>query len=119
MAKIEKFEDLEIWNISRDICKDIEILFETTSLGKRYALKHSRVMIHQPLSGIPNHTQATDIEISYQEISKLKKELYVVLSENTGQSYETIYADCERDNWKTSTEAKDYGLIDEVLLKSI
>ena len=83
--------------------------------GKRSALKHSRVMIHQPLGGA--HGQASDILIAAQEIEKTKKELYSIISEHTGQSIEKIYADGDRDFWMTSQEALEYGMIDEILTK--
>ena len=81
--------------------------------GKRSCLKHSRVMIHQPLGGMQG--QVTDMEISYNLIKQMQKNLYDILSSHTGQDYDTIYQDSERDNWKTAQEAKEYGLIDEVL----
>lgn len=81
--------------------------------GKRFALPHSRIMIHQPLGGADG--QATDIEITTREILKLKKELYDILAEQSGQNYDKIYADCERDYWMKAIEAKEYGLIDEVM----
>lgn len=81
--------------------------------GKRSCLPHSRVMIHQPLGGMQG--QVTDMEISYKLIKKLQKELYDILATHTGQPYEKIEVDCERDNWMTATEAKEYGLVDEVL----
>jgi ATP-dependent Clp protease, protease subunit len=81
--------------------------------GKRAALPHSRVMIHQPLGGVQG--RASDIEITAGEIRKLKKELYDIISNHSGQSYEKIYEDSDRDFWMTATEAKEYGLIDEVL----
>ena len=81
--------------------------------GKRSALKHSRVMIHQPLGGAQG--QATDMEITLKEILKLKKELYDILATHSGQTFEQIEKDGERDYWMTSTEAKEYGMIDEVL----
>lgn len=81
--------------------------------GKRTALPHSRIMIHQPLGGAQG--QASDIEITYKEISKLKKELYDILSYHTGQPYEKILADGDRDYWMIADEAKEYGMIDEVL----
>lgn len=84
--------------------------------GKRFALPHSRVMIHQPLGGI-DYAQASDIEITAKEINKLKNELYEIISEQSGQTYEKIYVDCERDYWMKAIEAKEYGLIDEVMLK--
>jgi ATP-dependent Clp protease protease subunit len=83
--------------------------------GKRTALPHSRVMIHQPLGGMQG--QFTDMEISYNLIKKLKHELYSIMANHTGKPLETIESDCDRDNWMTSTEAKDYGLVDEVLVR--
>jgi len=82
--------------------------------GKRTALKHSRIMMHQPSAGAGG--QATDIEITVNEIRKVKRELYEVIAFHTNQTVEKVAIDCDRDNWMTSTEAKDYGLIDEVLL---
>ena len=84
--------------------------------GKRTALRHSRIMIHQPLSGTEG--QASDMEIAMNEVRKVKKELYDIISRHTGQPYERIEKDSDRDCWMTSTEAKAYGLIDEVLVKS-
>jgi len=83
--------------------------------GKRTALKHSRVMIHQPLGGARG--QASDIEITAKEIQKLKKELYEIISHHSGKSYEDVWKDSDRDYWMTSTEAKEYGMIDEVLVQ--
>ena len=83
--------------------------------GKRTALKHSRVMIHQPLGGAQG--QASDIEITAREIQKLKKELYTIISNHSGKSYDEVWKDGDRDYWMTSSEAKDYGMIDEVLTK--
>lgn len=83
--------------------------------GKRSCLPHSRVMIHQPLGGMQG--QVTDMEISYKLIKQLQKELYDILASHTGQSYDKIQEDCERDNWMTSEEAKAYGLVDEVLAR--
>ena len=85
--------------------------------GKRTALKHSRVMIHQPLGGAQG--QASDIEITAREILKLKKELYDIIANHSKQSYEKVEADSDRDYWMTSTEAKAYGMIDEVLEKNV
>lgn len=84
--------------------------------GKRSALKHSRVMIHQPLGGAQG--QATDMEITLKEILKLKTELYNILSHHSGQPIDRIEKDGERDYWMNSTEAKEYGMVDEVLLPS-
>lgn len=81
--------------------------------GKRSALKHSRVMIHQPMGGAQG--QASDMEITLKEIQKLKKELYTIISDHSKQDYDKVWADSDRDYWMTSGEAKDYGMIDEVL----
>ena len=81
--------------------------------GKRYCLPHSRVMIHQPLGGFQG--QATDIDIHAREILKAREQLNMILASHTGQSLETISQDTERDNFKSAEEARDYGLIDEVL----
>lgn len=85
--------------------------------GKRTALKHSRIMIHQPLGGAQG--QASDIEITAREIIKLKQELYEIIAHHTGQSYEKVHEDSDRDYWMRSEEAKEYGMIDEVLVKNI
>ena len=89
------------------------VLMSAGEKGKRTALPHSRIMIHQPLGGAQG--QASDIEITYKEISKLKKELYDILSDHTGQPYDRIEKDSDRDYWMTADEAKKYGMIDEVL----
>jgi ATP-dependent Clp protease protease subunit len=81
--------------------------------GKRTALKHSRVMIHQPLGGTSG--QATDMEITVREIVKLKKELYDIIAHHSGQKYAKVEKDSERDYWMTAQEAKEYGMLDEVL----
>ena len=81
--------------------------------GKRTALKHSRVTIHQPLGGAQG--QASDIEITAREIQKLKKELFQIISEHSGKSYDEVWKDSDRDYWMTAGEAKEYGMIDEVL----
>lgn len=83
--------------------------------GKRSALKHARVMIHQPLGGAQG--QASDILIAAQEIEKIKKELYTIISEHSGQPLERIYTDGDRDFWLNSQEALEYGMIDEILTK--
>ena len=82
--------------------------------GKRTALRHSRIMMHQPSAGAGG--QATDIEITVNEIRKIKKELYDIISHHTNQPVEKVAQDCDRDYWMTSTEAKEYGLVDEVLI---
>lgn len=83
--------------------------------GKRTALKHARVMIHQPLGGAQG--QASDIEITAREIQKLKKELYDIIATHSGQTYEKVWADSDRDYWMTADEARDYGMLDEVLIR--
>ena len=84
--------------------------------GKRSGLTHSRVMIHQPLGGAQG--QASDIEITTREILSLKEELYKIISKHTGQEYEKVYADSDRDYWMKADKALDYGMIDEILTKS-
>ena len=92
------------------------VLLAGGAAGKRSALPHSRVMIHQPLGGAQG--QASDIEITAREIQKLKKELYDILAHHTGKDYETIWKDSDRDCWMIAEEAKAYGLIDEVLIRN-
>ena len=82
--------------------------------GKRSALKHSRVMIHQPMGGAQG--QASDMEITLQEILKLKRELYEIIADHSGQAFDKVEHDSDRDYWMTSEEAKAYGMIDEVLI---
>lgn len=84
--------------------------------GKRAALTHSRVMIHQPLGGAEG--QASDIEITAREIGKLKKELYEIISKHSGQSYEKVWESSDRDYWMIAHEAKEFGMIDEILASS-
>ena len=84
--------------------------------GKRSALRHSRVMIHQPMGGTQG--QASDIEITTREIVKLKKELYQIISDHSGNPFKKVEKDSDRDYWMTSEEAKDYGMIDEVLVRN-
>ncbi len=91
------------------------VLLVAGEKGKRFALKHSRVMIHQPMGGIQG--QASDIEITSREIIKLKQELYNIIAEHSGQPYDKVYADSDRDYWMTSDEALEYGMIDRVLVK--
>jgi ATP-dependent Clp protease protease subunit len=83
--------------------------------GKRSALKHSRIMIHQPMGGAQG--QAADIEITAREILKLRTELYMIIGEHSGNPIEKVEKDADRDYWMTAQEAKDYGMIDEVLEK--
>ena len=88
-------------------------LLSSGAKGKRYALPNSTIMIHQPSGGAQG--QATEIEIAAEHILRTKKKLNTILSENTGQPYETIVKDTERDNWLTAQEALEYGLIDKVM----
>lgn len=92
------------------------VLLTAGAAGKRSALTHSRVMIHQPMGGAEG--QASDIEITAREIVKLKKELYEIISLHSHQPLEKIEKDSDRDHWMNSFEAKEYGMIDEVLVKS-
>jgi ATP-dependent Clp protease, protease subunit len=91
------------------------VLLAGGAKDKRSALPHSRVMIHQPMGGAQG--QATDIEITAREILKLKKELYEILASHSGKSYQDIYDNSERDYWMRAEEAKEFGLIDEVLTR--
>ncbi|MFO7978100.1 MAG: ATP-dependent Clp endopeptidase proteolytic subunit ClpP [Bacteroidales bacterium] len=84
--------------------------------GKRTALKHSRILIHQPMGGVEG--QASDIEITAREIQKLKKELYEIIATHSKQDYERIWKDSDRDYWMIAQEAKEYGMIDEVLVSN-
>ena len=82
---------------------------------KRFALPHSRIMIHQPLGGVQG--QASDIEITAREIAKVKQELFSIISKHSGKPIEDVARDSDRDFWMTASEAKDYGMVDEVLIK--
>ncbi len=92
------------------------VLLVAGAKGKRFALKHSRVMIHQPMGGAQG--QASDIEITAREILKLKHELYTIISDHSGQPLDKVERDSDRDYWMTAQEAADYGMIDKVLIKS-
>jgi ATP-dependent Clp protease protease subunit len=91
------------------------VLLVAGEKGKRAALKHSRVMIHQPMGGAQG--QASDIEITAREIQKLKTELYTIISDHSGKPFEQVEKDSDRDHWMTSTEAKEYGMIDNILFR--
>ena len=90
------------------------VLMSAGAAGKRTALKHARIMLHQPSAGAMG--QASDVEITVNEVRKVKHELYEILSNHTGQTIERVAKDSNRDYWMTAVEAKDYGLVDEVLL---
>jgi ATP-dependent Clp protease protease subunit len=91
------------------------VLLTAGAKGKRSALKHSRIMIHQPMGGTQG--QASDIEIATREILKAKRELYQIIADHSGNSIEQVEKDSDRDHWMTSSEALEYGMIDEVLEK--
>jgi ATP-dependent Clp protease protease subunit len=92
------------------------VLLTAGTKGKRSALTHSRVMIHQPMGGAQG--QAIDIEITTREIVKLRKELYEIIANHTGNTFKKIEKDSDRDYWMTANEAKEYGMIDEVLVRN-
>ncbi|HSO76973.1 MAG TPA: ATP-dependent Clp endopeptidase proteolytic subunit ClpP [Bacteroidales bacterium] len=92
------------------------VLLTAGTKGKRSALKHSRIMIHQPMGGAEG--QASDIEIVAREIVKLKRELFEIIALHSGNSIEKVEKDSDRDHWMTSAEAKEYGMIDEVLSRT-
>lgn len=91
------------------------VLLVAGEKGKRFALRHSRVMIHQPMGGAQG--QASDIEITAREIQKLKRELYTIISDHSGVAFEKVEKDSDRDYWMTAAEAKEYGMIDDVLIR--
>ncbi|MFK5981715.1 MAG: ATP-dependent Clp endopeptidase proteolytic subunit ClpP [Flavobacteriaceae bacterium] len=91
------------------------VLLCAGAAGKRSALTHSRVMIHQPLGGAQG--QASDIEITTREIVQLKKELYEIIAKHSGQKYDKVYEDSDRDYWMKADKAKEYGMIDEILVR--
>ena len=92
------------------------VLLAAGQSGKRSCLPHARVMIHQPSGGMQG--QFTDMEISYNLIKQLRAELYQILASHTGKDFETIEKDSDRDNWMTAEQAKEYGLVDEVLIRN-
>lgn len=91
------------------------VLLVAGQKGKRAALPHSRVMIHQPMGGAQG--QASDIEITAKEIQKYKKELYNIIAQHSGQPFEKVWADSDRDYWMTAEEAKEYGMIDNIFMR--
>ena len=107
---------------STDSSVDISLYINTPGVllcagekGKRSCLPHSRVLIHQPLGGAQG--QASDIMIAAKEIEKTRKELYDIISQHSGQPYEKVFADADRDYWMTAQEALEYGMVDEILTK--
>jgi len=93
------------------------ILLACGTKGKRKSLKRARTMIHQPLSGSYGYSQASDVEIDAREVNSLKRELYEILAERTGQVYSKIEKDADRDYWMTADDALRYGIIDEIVKK--
>ena len=91
------------------------VLLVAGEKGKRAALPHSRVMIHQPMGGAQG--QASDIEITAREIQKYKKQLYEIISNHSGQPFDKVWADSDRDYWMTAQEAKEYGMIDNIFMR--
>lgn len=91
------------------------VLLVAGAEGKRSALTHSRVMIHQPMGGAQG--QASDIEITAREIQKLKKELYTIIADHSHTDFDKVWADSDRDYWMTAQEAKEYGMVDQVLAR--
>ena len=90
-----------------------QFLLGAGAKGKRYALPHARIMMHQPLGGVQG--QASDIKIQAEQMANTKKLLQALIAEHTGQTFDQIEADSDRDRWFTAAEAKDYGIIDEVI----
>ena len=91
------------------------VLLVAGAEGKRSALTHSRVMIHQPMGGAQG--QASDIEITAREIQKLKKELYIIIANHSHTDFDKVWADSDRDYWMTAEEAREYGMVDQVLAR--
>jgi len=92
------------------------VLLVAGTKGKRSALKHSRIMIHQPSGGMQG--QSSDMEITVREIQKLRKELYTIIADHSGQPFEKVEKDSDRDYWMTSQEALDYGMVDKILINT-
>lgn len=91
------------------------VLLVAGAKGKRYCLPHSRVLIHQPLSGVQG--QASDMEIAVREVLRVKDELYRIISEHSGKSYDVISRDSDRDYWMNAQEAQEYGMVDEIMTR--
>ena len=110
------YAGLGIYDTMQYIQSDVATICTGMAASKRFALGHSRVMIHQPMGGAQG--QASDIEITAREILKLKHELYSIIADHSGQPIEKVERDSDRDYWMTAQEAKDYGMIDQVLIKA-
>ena len=116
LDSVDSGKDISIYINSPGMAASMgAVLLVAGTEGKRSALPHSRVMIHQPLGGVQG--QASDIEIEAKEILKFKKELYTIISEHSHTPYEKVYADSDRNYWMTAEEAKEYGMIDNVLTR--
>ena len=127
VTQLDVFSGLGIYDTMQFISSDVAtictgmaasmaaVLLVAGAEGKRSALPHSRVMIHQPMGGAQG--QASDIEITAREIQKLKKELYTIIADHSHTDFDKVWADSDRDYWMTAQEAKEYGMIDEVLIK--
>lgn len=93
------------------------VLLSSGEKGRRYSLPHGEIMIHQPSGGTGGRVQASDMEITYKQMERCKNTLYKILAENTGKTIEEIERDSDRDFWMTGEMAKDYGLIDEIIIR--
>ncbi len=117
LLDIMDFVKPEIMTVNTGLAASMAaVLLCSGAKGKRKALKRSRTMIHQPL-GYGGFQQASDMEIEAKEINSLKRELYELISEKTGQQYDRVHKDGDRDYWMNAEEAKKYGMIDEIILK--
>ena len=108
----------DVRTITQSLAASMGLIIATSGTkGKRSAMKHSRFLLHQPMSGVQPGTQASDMQITMDEINKLKKELYDIVADTTGQSFAKIQKDADRDYWLKSDEALKYGLIDEIITR--
>ena len=109
-----QFIGSQVTTISTGIAASMaSVLLVAGEKGKRYCLPHSRVLIHQPLSGVQG--QASDMEIAVREVLRVKDELYRIISEHSGKPYEVISRDSDRDYWMNAQEAQEYGMVDEIM----
>ena len=118
MVDVMQYIDNDIHTINTGMAASMgSVLLGAGTKGKRSSLRFSRTMIHQPMTGFNSYAQASDMEIEAKEINSLKKELYEIISDNTGQAYDKVYKDGDRDYWMTAQDAKKYGMVDEIILK--
>ena len=116
LLDVMEYVESEIETINTGLAASMAaVILCSGAKGKRKALKRSRTMIHQPLGYGGWVQQASDMEIEAREINDLKKELYEIISKNTGQKYDKVYKDGDRDYWMTSKDALDYGMIDKII----